>query len=54
MEKNRQEKVRKHVSYKHTNIVIKKWGENKVRKIFSKNTRIGYPKSAKTRFFINT
>ena len=27
MEKNRQEKVRKHVLYKHTNIVIKKWGE---------------------------
>jgi len=27
MEKNRLQKVRKHVFYKHTNIVTKKWGE---------------------------
>ena len=62
MEKNRQEKVRKHVFYKHTNIVIKKWGENNARKFFSKNTRIGYPKnvgkksqkSAKKCFLIDT
>jgi len=59
MEKDRLEKVRKHVFYKHTNIVIKKWGKKNARKKFSKNTRIGYPKivekkssgkSAKTRF----
>jgi len=58
MEKNRLEKVRKHVFYKHTNIVIKKWGKN-ARKIFSRNTRIprakndgkkSSGKSAKTRF----
>ena len=42
--KNRLEKVRKHVFYKHTNIVTKKWGEKNARKKFSKNTRIGYPK----------
>ena len=36
MEKNRQEKVRKHVFYKHTNIVIKKWGEKTREKIFPK------------------
>ena len=35
--------MRNHVFYKHTNIVIKKWGE-KIRKKFSKNTRLGYPK----------
>jgi len=29
MEKNRLEKVRKLVFYKHTNIVTKKWGEKK-------------------------
>ena len=28
MEKNRLEKVRKHVFYKHMNIVTKKWGKN--------------------------
>ena len=38
--KNRQEKVRKHVYYKHTNIVTKKWGEKNARKFFSTNTRI--------------
>jgi len=39
--KNRLEKVRNHVFYKHTNIVIKQWGGgNKI----SKNTRLGYPK----------
>ena len=63
MEKNRQEKVRKHVFYKHTNIVIKIWGENNARKNFSNNTRIGYPKnvgkkssqkSAKKCFLIDT
>jgi len=44
MEKNRLEKVRKHVFYKHTNIVTKKWGGKNARKKLSKNTRIGYPK----------
>ena len=34
MEKNRLEKVRKHVFYKHTKIVTKKWGEKKSGKIF--------------------
>jgi len=60
MEKNRLEKVRKHVFCKHTNIVPKKWGEKNARKFFSRNTRISRVindgkkssgKSAKTRFF---
>ena len=34
MEKNRLEKVRKHVFYKHTNIVTKKWGEKTREKTF--------------------
>ena len=34
MEKNRLEKVRKHVFYKHTNIVTKKWWEKTREKIF--------------------
>ena len=34
MEKNRLEKVRNHIYYKHTNIVIKKWGEKNARKNF--------------------
>ena len=42
--KNRLEKVRKHVFYKHTNIVTKKWGKKNARKKLSKNTRIGYLK----------
>jgi len=33
MEKNRLEKVRNHVFYKHTNIVIKQWGEKNAKKI---------------------
>jgi len=58
MEENRLEKVRKHVFYKHTNIVTKKW-EKIARKIFSRTTRLSRPKndgkkasliSAKTRF----
>ena len=62
MEKNRLEKVRKHVFYKHLNIVTKKGGGN-ARKFFSRNTQISQAnndgkkssaKSAKTRFFINT
>jgi len=36
MEKNRLEKVRKHLFYKHTNIVIKKWGEKTRAKNFQK------------------
>ena len=61
--KNLLEKVRKHVFYKHTNIVIKKWAERNARKKFSKNTRIGYRKivgikssgkSAKTSFYKHT
>jgi len=34
MEKNRLEKVRKHVFYKHTNIVTKKCGGKNARKMF--------------------
>ena len=34
MEKNRLEKVRKHVFYKHTNIVTKKWGEKNAKNFF--------------------
>jgi len=34
MEKNRLEKVGKHVFYNHTNIVPKKWGEKTREKIF--------------------
>ena len=44
MEKNRLEKLRKHVFYKHTNIVTKIEGKN-ARKKFTKNTRIGYSKN---------
>ena len=60
LEKNRLEKVRKHVFYKHTNIVTKKWGNKTRENFFSKNTRISRDKndgkkssgkSAKTRFF---
>jgi len=40
MEKNRLEKVRKHVFYKHTNIVTKKWGEKNARKIFFQKTHV--------------
>ena len=40
MEKNRLEKVRKHVFSKHTNIMTKKWGEKNARKFFFKNRRI--------------
>ena len=36
MEKNRPEKVRNHVFYKHTNIVIKKWGGKNAKKNFQK------------------
>ena len=64
MEKNRLKKVGKHVFFKHTNIVTKKWGEKTREIIFSRNTRISQAKndgkkssgkSAKTRFFfINT
>ena len=59
MEKNRLEKVRKHVFYENTNIVTKKWGGKNARKFFSRNTRISRVlndgkkssgKSAKTRF----
>ena len=44
MEKNRLGKVRKHVFYKHTNIVTKKWGGGNARKKFSRNTRISLGK----------
>jgi len=62
MEKNRQEKVRKHVFYKHTNIVIKKWGKKTQENFFSRNTRISLQKRWKKidwkqceiTFFINT
>ena len=40
MEKNRLEKVRKQVFYKHTNIVTKNGGKKTREKCFSKNTRI--------------
>ena len=45
MEKNRLEKVRKHVFYKHTNIVTKKWGEKTRENSFSTNTRISGDKN---------
>jgi len=61
LEKNRVEKVRKHVFfYKNTYIVTKKWGKKTREKFFSRNTRISRAKndgkkssrkSAKTRFF---
>jgi len=62
MKKNRLEKVRKHVFYKHTNIVTKKWREKTREKIFSKkHTNIASKKDGKNRlekvpkqvFFIN-
>ena len=61
MEKNRLEKVRKHVFYKHMNSV-KKMGEKRGKKFFQKHTaskanndgKKSSRKSAKTRFFINT
>ena len=40
MEKNRMEKVQKHVFYKHTNIVTKKWGEKTRENFFQKHTYI--------------
>ena len=59
--KNRLEKVRNHVFYKHTNIVTKKW-EKKGEKKFSFNTNIASKKRWKKivlkkcekTFFINT
>ena len=39
-EKDRLEKVRKHVFYKHTNIVTKKWGEKREKKLFQRHTYI--------------
>ena len=43
MEKNRMEKAQKHVFYKHTNNVTKKWGKKTREIFFSKNTLIsGY------------
>jgi len=58
--KNRLEKVRKHVFYKHTNIVTKKWGEKTREKTFPEThvyrelqtMEKSSGKSAKTRFFI--
>jgi len=38
MEKNRLEKVRKHVFYKHMNNVTKKGGKNSRKKFFHKKT----------------
>ena len=40
MEKNRLEKVRKHVFSKHANIVTKNWGEKKREKIFFPKTHV--------------
>ena len=64
MENNRLEKVRKHVFYKHTNIVtINRWKKREKKFFFEKNTRTDYPKnvgkksfqkSAKKSFLINT
>jgi len=58
MEKNRLEKVRKHVFYKHMNIVTKKWGEKTREKRFpethvyreQKTMDKNRLESAKTRF----
>jgi len=43
--KNRLEKVRKHVFYKHTNIVAKKLEKKTRENFFSKNTRISQAKN---------
>ena len=40
MDKIRLERVRKHVFYKHTNIVTKKWGKKREKKFFQKHTYI--------------
>ena len=63
MEKNRMEKVQKHVFYKHTNILTKKWGGGKTRENFFPETqyiasfkrwkKIVWKKCENT-FFINT
>ena len=53
MEKNRLEKVRKHVFYKHTNIVTKKSGKKRREKIFQKHTNM-VSKKCENAFFINT
>jgi len=45
VEKNRLEKVRKHVFYKHTNIVTKNGGQKREEKIFSRNTPISRAKN---------
>ena len=55
-------KVRKHVFYKHMNIVTKKMGGKNARKKFSRNTRISRAKNdgqkscgkCENTFFINT
>jgi len=44
MEKNRLEKVRKHVFFKHTNIVIKKWGKKTRGKNLKKTQELGNQK----------
>ena len=49
MEKNRLEKVRKHVFYKHTNIVTKKWGEKISRRINNVTKKGG--KNSRKKFF---
>jgi len=41
--KNCLEKVRKHVFYKHTNIVTKKWGEKTRENFFPKTHVYGEP-----------
>ena len=61
MEKNRLEKVRKHVFYKHTNIETKKWGKKREEKIVKKHTnrvsknfwKIIVWKKCENTFFIN-
>ena len=47
MEKNNLEKVRKHVFYKHMNIVTKNGGKKTREKKFSRNTRIWRAKNDK-------
>jgi len=63
LKKNRVKKVRKHVFYKHTNIVTKEWGEKTREIIFPETHEYREEKRSKnivlkkcdyTFFFINT
>jgi len=47
MEKNRLQKVRKHVFYRHMNIVIKNWGKKTRENFFQKTHEYGIQKMLK-------